>query len=272
MKKTISAALVFAGVSVLWAQSYAAVDAVNPIATVYTSQEAFLEAEADTCAIASDGVNSFFVEDGTLVARTKVGYTGNERLLWECIEKRENLEDVYMEDTSIIETETMVEITPIADTNISYSDLESYLAAEGYIAASATDGVNILTISNGEVVAQTEKAALGEVTLAYRTLSYIDSKISELSQNDKSEYNMLLARSTDAEKAAVARAMIAYEKIEARYTTRGKALLRAKFIEMVDEAQLNLSMQTPADAAMNDADYSVYKKLGLLEYSLRLLP
>lgn len=177
-----------------------------------------------------------------------------------------------MEDTSIIETETTVEITPIADTNISYSDLESYLAAEGYIAASATDGVNILTISNGEVVAQTEKAALGEVTLAYRTLSYIDSKISELSQNDKSEYNMLLARSTDAEKAAVARAMIAYEKIEARYTTRGKALLRAKFIEMVDEAQMNLSMQTPADAAMNDADYSVYKKLGLLEYSLRLLP
>jgi len=227
---------------------------VTPVVTSqeYTSKEDFLAGEGKYCLSATDGVNTFTMKDGEIIASTQMAYIGDETLTWKCLQ---------------IEA-----VNPIFKLTQTYSNQSDYIAAEGNIADRATDGVNTFAVDNGVLTVLTKVGYTEGQDLTWETTRYKYAGISRLSQNDKVAFNTLLGRSSDKEKSLVAGVVDKYEAIENGVPQDEKSALRARFLEIIDAAKSEISLKTPADTAMTDSDYAMYTKLSLLGFEIRILP
>ncbi len=155
--------------------------------------------------------------------------------------------------------------------NPSFSSKEEFEESEWSICESATDGTNMYMMEDSKVMWGTKMAAPEGTTPTWMCKNYVDGYMT-LWESDKSRYKTLMRTMSPRDINVVDTVMQRYTDILSRYDSEAiQKNLEEKFLGLIDEQIFKISMMTPADASMNDADLKIYNMLSLLKLKVMAL-
>ncbi len=174
----------------------------------------------------------------------------------------------------------LLNISAVSASSPVYPTSEAFLRAEGMTCERATDGCNSIGIMNG---------ALGAMTEMYCEDTYgpegkeewmcLDEQIEEetlwfMSENDRNYYLTLQTQIDEATRLRVVDLIENYgSKILEKLSWNTEKSVKAieKSVTFFESALSELSMKTPADAAMSEADTKIYRLLQYARFELQIM-
>lgn len=161
-----------------------------------------------------------------------------------------------------------------------YMTSVDFLKAEGATCKRATDGCNSVSIVNGQLGAMTQmycEDIYGDN--GQEAWSCLDQKLEDetlgfMSENDRNYYKTLQTQIDTKTQERIAGVLDTYgNKVLERYSWNvpKSVKLMEKTITAFETAIHNLSMKTPADAAMNATDTQKYQILNFAKFELQIM-
>lgn len=161
-----------------------------------------------------------------------------------------------------------------------YTSSADFLKAEGLTCKRATDGCNSVSIVNAQLGAMTQMYCENIYgSGAQEQWSCLDQKLEDetlgfMSENDRNYYKTLQSQIDSKTQERVLWILDTYgNKILERYSWNvpKSVKLMEKTIAAFETAIHNLSMKTPADAAMNETDTKKYQILNFAKFELQIM-
>lgn len=153
-------------------------------------------------------------------------------------------------------------------TYASYDSKEDFEFTEGQICETATDGVNTFMMKDAQVFAGTKIWYPDDFEPEWQCLSYVSDSITSWSQSDKNEFNTLLDRTSDSDKAIIAGWVEKVENILMKYPESKRDMLQDQILESIDTAIFKLVIKYPQDIALPDSASRIYDILRLFRYAI----
>ncbi len=153
-------------------------------------------------------------------------------------------------------------------TYATYDSKEDFESTEGQICETASDGVNTFMMKDGKVFAGTKIWYPNDFEPEWQCESYVSDNIIGWSQSDKNEFNTLLERTSDSDKAIIAGWVQKVENILMEYPESKREMLEAQILESIDTAIFELIVKYPQDIALPDSASRIYNILRLFRYAI----
>jgi hypothetical protein len=161
-----------------------------------------------------------------------------------------------------------------------YPNAEEFLKSEGMTCKQATDGCNRVNIINGELGGMTEmycEDIYGEgkqEQWSCLDMQNEEETIGFMSQNDRNYYSTLQSQIDTQEQERIISLISVYgDKIleKTSWNVSKSVKYIKKTVELFENAIFELSMKTPADAAMSDPDTQTYRILQYARFELQVM-
>lgn len=161
-----------------------------------------------------------------------------------------------------------------------YTNSADFLKAEGMTCKRATDGCNSVSLVNGQLGAMTQMYCEDVYgTNGSEKWSCLDQKLEDetlgfMPENDRNYYKTLQSQIDSKTNDRISGVLDTYgNKVLERYSWNvpKSVKLMEKTIAAFETAIHNLSMKTPADAAMNETDTKKYQILNFAKFELQIM-
>lgn len=155
-------------------------------------------------------------------------------------------------------------ITKSLSTKKTYTSAQAFLEAEGKMCETATDGINVIMLENGEFTLS---------TLAYIENPEYSCTKYKLSDNDMNYYQTLKTQIDSAYVLRVEKEISKYEKIQKMKKWSDQARLEAhqETIDRAEDLIFEIIMRYPQDIALPTSVNKTYSKLQLIKFELMML-
>lgn len=271
----------------------------EPTYGVYDTREAFdASGEGGVCKTVTDGCSEFTVIDGKVgdpIKACKV--TADFKFAWTCLEGADNIYYFWGGGNEPSTTDAGATVYPTA---------EAFLAAEGNICQTATDGCNMIGIENGQLGPSTLMACMdenGEFTQKWSCKAYIttpDEPIvggdadahgcigsagyvwnaaqescmrpweNGLWANDASFYGTIKEQLTWVQKYQIVSIFQKYKERVMVKDPETRAIINQKVIERLDQKISDFLLQYPQDIGLPYKADMRFKKLILLKFEMMI--